>query len=84
MEERDFLVKLRLRFILGLMIIFFNSIELVQGSIHDYRNEKFIPQSNAFFFHGGSEGLYASKVSDHSSSSPSENGYKGRSFIRYF
>ncbi|XP_057549705.1 uncharacterized protein LOC130827852 [Amaranthus tricolor] len=83
MEERDFLVKLRLRFILGLMIIFFNSIELVQGSIHDYRNEKFIPQSNAFFFHGGSEGLYASKVSDHSSSSPSENGYKGRSFIRF-
>ncbi|KAL2899795.1 Transmembrane protein 87B [Bienertia sinuspersici] len=67
---------------LSFFIIFlFNSIEQVEGSIHDYKNEYFIPQSNAFFFHGGSEGLYASKVSDQSSSS--DKGYKGRSFIRF-
>uniref|UniRef100_A0A803MI24 GOST seven transmembrane domain-containing protein n=1 Tax=Chenopodium quinoa TaxID=63459 RepID=A0A803MI24_CHEQI len=77
MEEREFPVKLKLGFFLGLTFFFFNSIQKVEASIHDYRNEKFIPQSNAFFFHGGSEGLYASKVSDHSSSS-SEKSSKGR------
>ncbi|KAK4380256.1 hypothetical protein RND71_002118 [Anisodus tanguticus] len=28
--------------------------------IHEYKDEQFIPKSNAFFFHGGTEGLYAS------------------------
>ena len=62
----------------------------VRGSIHEYRNEGFIPQSNdsnAFFFHGGSEGLYASKPL-HSSSISQDTGnnnnpsLKGKSFIR--
>lgn len=62
----------------------------VWGSIHEYRNEGFIPQSNdsnAFFFHGGSEGLYASKL-HHSSSISQDTGnnnnpsLKGKSFIR--
>ncbi|KAL4606479.1 hypothetical protein ACB092_09G106000 [Castanea dentata] len=63
----------------------------VRGSIHEYRNEGFIPQSNdsnAFFFHGGSEGLYASKL-HHSSSISQHTGnnnnpsLKGKSFIRF-
>lgn len=83
-EERESPAKIRLGFKLGLTFFFIiNAIHQVDGSIHDYRNENFIPQSNAFFFHGGSEGLYASKLSDHSSSSSSENTYKGRSFIRF-
>lgn len=86
MEEREFLAISKLGFLSKLtfivVIIIFNAIEQIEGSIHDYRNEKFIPQSNAFFFHGGSEGLYASMLSDHSSSS--EKSSKGRSFIRYF
>lgn len=53
----------------------------VSGSIHEYRNEAFSPQSEAFFFHGGSEGLYASKV--HQSSSQDGKPLKGKSFIRF-
>ncbi|KAK9755411.1 hypothetical protein RND81_01G023100 [Saponaria officinalis] len=75
--------KSKLGFATLILIFFFNSIALIQGSIHEYSNENFIPQSNAFFFHGGSEGLYASKLLDHSNSSSSENSYKGRSFIRF-
>ncbi|URE23061.1 lung seven transmembrane domain containing protein [Musa troglodytarum] len=30
------------------------------ASIHEYSNDAFTPRSNSFFFHGGSEGLYAS------------------------
>ncbi|OMO88620.1 Transmembrane receptor, eukaryota [Corchorus capsularis] len=59
----------------------------VGGSIHEYQNEGFIRRSNSFFFHGGSEGLYASKVnidSDKtSSSSLEENHLNGKSFIRF-
>ncbi|KAJ4733156.1 Transmembrane protein 87A [Rhynchospora pubera] len=32
------------------------------ASIHDYRKGVFAPRSNSFFFHGGSEGLYASEA----------------------
>ena len=53
------------------------------ASIHEYRYEAFTPQSNAFFFHGGSEGLYASKFHNSSSSSSQDNKpLKGKSFIR--
>lgn len=46
------------------------------GSIHEYKNGAFIPRSNSFFFHGGSEGLHASEASINSSSSD------GKSFIQ--
>lgn len=56
------------------------------ASIHEYDNEQFEPQSNAFFFNGGSEGLYATK---HHSSEPdsaldasADRPRKGKSFIR--
>ncbi|KAF8117707.1 hypothetical protein N665_0008s0061 [Sinapis alba] len=52
------------------------------ASIHDYKNEKFIPQANARFFHGGSEGLYASK-SQHLNNTSSDTSLKGKSFIRF-
>ncbi|KAJ7961070.1 Transmembrane protein like [Quillaja saponaria] len=57
-------------------------IRQVNASIHDYRSEAFIPQSNAFFFHGGSEGIYASKVHD-STPTVQDKPLKGKSFIRF-
>ncbi|XP_061369495.1 uncharacterized protein LOC133312342 [Gastrolobium bilobum] len=56
---------------LFLIMILIVISDQVNGSIHDYSNEHFTHSSNAFFFHGGSEGLYAS-------SSPKPN-----SFIRF-
>lgn len=59
----------------------------VKGSIHEYKNEAFIPRFNSFFFHGGSEGLYASNVQEqHPSKLSSEDANKplnGKSFIRF-
>ena len=43
------------------------------ASIHEYSAGGFAPRANSFFFHGGSEGLYASDPSSNSSAS----------FIRY-
>ncbi|KAA8517550.1 hypothetical protein F0562_017820 [Nyssa sinensis] len=70
-----------LGFIVGLVYIC-NSIVLSGASIHEYRNEAFTPQSNAFFFNGGSEGLYASKVHDSSATSP-DKPTKGKSCISF-
>ncbi|XWS74516.1 hypothetical protein CRYUN_Cryun01aG0004600 [Craigia yunnanensis] len=64
-------------------------ISQVGGSIHEYQNQSFIRRSNSFFFHGGSEGLYASKLhidpekKGSSSSSPEDNHLNGKSFIRF-
>ncbi|PSR93265.1 Transmembrane protein like [Actinidia chinensis var. chinensis] len=58
------------------------SILEVRGSIHEYENEAFIPRFNSFFFHGGSEGLYASKVHD-SSNNSDDKPLNGKSFIRF-
>lgn len=68
-------VNIKLGFIITILII----VQKIEGSIHDYRKEKFIAQSNAYFYHGGSEGLYASKFDD----SSINNAYQGRSFIRF-
>lgn len=65
------------------MILLLVSILSVDASIHEYRVESFSPKSNAFFFHGGSEGLYASKIHQTSSSSSSSSPEKGKSFIRF-
>ncbi|KAK9289299.1 hypothetical protein L1049_007454 [Liquidambar formosana] len=71
-----------LGFFLALIYICRNTITHVEASIHEYRNEAFAHQSNAFFFHGGSEALYASKVHHTTPTSP-EKLYKGKSFIRF-
>ncbi|CAL5364009.1 unnamed protein product [Camellia sinensis] len=63
----------------------------VRGSIHEYKNEAFIPRFNSFFFHGGNEGLYASKVHDisistsisNSTSTSEDKPLTGKSFIRF-
>ncbi|KAJ3673197.1 hypothetical protein LUZ60_006571 [Juncus effusus] len=48
----------------------------VKASVHDYKVEKFMISGNAYVFHGGSEGLYASL---HTNSSDPNDG----SFIRF-
>ncbi|KAE9596003.1 hypothetical protein Lal_00030746 [Lupinus albus] len=63
------------------IIILFTSITHVCASIHDYQNETFIHRSNSFFFHGGSEGLYASRVP--SFNDIEDNSLNGKSFIRF-
>lgn len=53
------------------------------ASIHEYTNDGFILRSNAFFFHGGSEGLYASKLHDPNTTGLQGTHLDGRSFIRF-
>ena len=58
----------------------------VNASIHEYMNDGFIPRFNSFFFHGGSEGLFASKPPPphHQHPSSDDKSLNGKSFIRYF
>jgi len=63
-----------------LYLTFHSIINLVGASIHDYQNETFIRRANSFFFHGGSEGLYASKPIEFNHSL--DNFPTGKSFIR--
>lgn len=63
------------------ILIFISIINVVKGSIHDYKNEGFIPRFNSYFFHGGSEGMYASMV--HINGSTEDKLINGKSFIRY-
>lgn len=63
-----------------LYLTFHSIINLVGASIHDYQNETFIHRANSFFFHGGSEGLYASKPIEFNHSL--DNFPTGKSFIR--
>lgn len=64
-----------------LYLTFHSIITLVDASIHDYQNETFIRRANSFFFHGGSEGLYASKPIEFNHSL--DNFPTGKSFIRF-
>ncbi|KAJ4870600.1 Lung seven transmembrane receptor family protein [Raphanus sativus] len=64
-----------------LLLVSIINIGASNASIHDYKNEKFIPQANARFFHGGSEGLYASNSQLLNTSS--DTSLKGKSFIRF-
>ncbi|GMY08388.1 transmembrane protein 87A-like isoform X1 [Fagus crenata] len=65
------------------LILHLSSHFIVQvgASIHEYQNEPFSRRSNSFFFHGGSEGLYASRV--HHNSSPQDKPLIGNSFVRF-
>lgn len=65
---------------LGFILLWSFAI-VVEASIHEYRNEGFSRSLNSYF-HGGSEGLYASKF--HLSHPNSEDKpLNGESFIRY-
>lgn len=65
--------------VLVLIFFTFNFFSKVSSSIHEYKDEQFIPKSNAFFFHGGTEGLYAPKSSPNASP---DKPLEGKSFIR--
>ncbi|ERN04190.1 hypothetical protein AMTR_s00077p00111800 [Amborella trichopoda] len=67
-----------LGFLLGFLLVF-SSLDETSGSIHGYSRASFSPQMNAYFFHGGSEGIYASSVDVNGS----DGGAKGQSFIRF-
>lgn len=69
----------RLGFAVVFVFILCTTITYVEASIHDYNSEAFTVQSNAFIFHGGSEGLYSSQVHNISEDKTS----KGKSFIRF-
>ncbi|KAK4403463.1 Transmembrane protein 87B [Sesamum angolense] len=68
----------------GILLLFCEN--RVRASIHEYKNEGFIPRFNSFFFHGGSEGLYASKNLDPPKTTTNDDNNKplqGKSFIRF-
>ncbi|KAJ4720241.1 Transmembrane protein like [Melia azedarach] len=74
-------------YIASVVIIYLSCLLMnkVNASIHEYHNEAFIRRSNSYFFHGGSEGLYASKVRA-DTDKPASNEDKplnGKSFIRF-
>nr|CAD1833094.1 unnamed protein product [Ananas comosus var. bracteatus] len=71
-SNRDHLLR-DLGFLLGFLILFDAPFRTL-ASIHEYANGAFAPRSNSFFFHGGSEGLYASEAT---------NSSDGNSFIRF-
>ncbi|XP_071716437.1 uncharacterized protein [Rutidosis leptorrhynchoides] len=75
------------KIILGFILCIYLIVP-IECSIHEYRNDQFTPQLNAFLFHGGSEGLFTSKPNiNHDSPSDTEiNSNKpleGKSFIRF-
>jgi len=41
------------------LFLFLFLTPIINASIHDYSNEPFTHRSDAFFFHGGSEALFA-------------------------
>lgn len=58
-RERNRLIRgLSLGFLL-LLLLLLSCPSGTQASIHEYFNGAFTPRNNSFFFHGGSEGLYA-------------------------
>ncbi|XP_074592797.1 uncharacterized protein LOC141848646 [Curcuma longa] len=62
-------------FLLGFLL---GLLRLGEASIHEYSNGVFAPRSNSFFFHGGSEGLYAS--SEVNITAPASD---GNSFVQF-
>ncbi|XP_068329131.1 uncharacterized protein [Pyrus communis] len=67
-----------------IILMLMHLIILARASIHDYQDESFIRRSNSFFFHGGSEGLYAFKLdSGNDKSSSEDKPLNGKSFIRF-
>ncbi|XP_078435828.1 lung seven transmembrane receptor family protein [Wolffia australiana] len=77
MRRRDFVDSDRLlRSILGVLLLWSYAVP-ADASIHEYSKQAFAPRSNSYFFHGGSEGLYASEL--RAGAPPNE----GKSFIKF-
>lgn len=66
------------------ILVLLGSFGQVLGSIHVYQNVTFTHRSNSFFFHGGSEGLFASRAHYPSvdNLTSEDNPISGKSFIR--
>nr|XP_043636191.1 transmembrane protein 87B-like [Erigeron canadensis] len=77
--------------LINILLILNISILQIEAAIHEYKNEHFSPQLNAFLFHGGSEGLFASKyhLEDNNNNNNFTNSVseskplEGKSFIRF-
>ncbi|KAK2982404.1 hypothetical protein RJ640_026247 [Escallonia rubra] len=65
--------------VIGVFLVSLLWATRARASIHEYKKEAFIPRFNSFFFHGGSEGLYASKLHLTTDDKP----LNGKSFIRF-
>jgi hypothetical protein len=39
---------------------------IVEGSVHEYKGERFVGKGNAFVVHGGSEGIYSGNHNENS------------------
>ncbi|CAA7406179.1 unnamed protein product [Spirodela intermedia] len=78
MRRREFLSLdlALLRFALGFVLLCSSAMPVL-ASIHEYSKQAFAPRSNSYFFHGGSEGLYASEVQGSTVSN------EGKSFIKF-
>ncbi|CAN1827972.1 Transmembrane protein 87A, partial [Linum perenne] len=53
----------------------------VEGSVHEYKAEKFVGKGNAFVVHGGSEGIYFSRPSNLTLNA--DKAANGDSYIRF-
>ncbi|XWS13043.1 hypothetical protein CRYUN_Cryun36dG0003400 [Craigia yunnanensis] len=83
MNQREFLSG-RIKTTMFVFVALFLWFSNVDASIHEYRMEAFSPKSDAFFFHGGSEGLYASKLHEPTiASSETKQPLKGKSIISF-
>ncbi|KAJ9179425.1 hypothetical protein P3X46_011214 [Hevea brasiliensis] len=56
---------------------------IVEGSVHEYRGERFVAKGNAFVVHGGSEGIYSSKPGNFNETESSAIPANGDSYIRF-
>lgn len=54
---------------------------VIEASVHEYKEEKFVSKGNAFVVHGGSEGIYSS-ISDSTVNESSVAANNGDSYIR--
>ncbi|KAJ3682916.1 hypothetical protein LUZ60_013143 [Juncus effusus] len=65
-NRRRLMLLVDLGFLLGFLVLIGFLPNGAIASIHEYPNGAFAPRSNSFFFHGGSEGLYAAEVTNSS------------------
>ncbi|GAB2257598.1 hypothetical protein Droror1_Dr00013758 [Drosera rotundifolia] len=80
LEMSEWRRRLRLLWVMLGFMLWFDWIGSAGASIHEYKHESFFSQSGAYFFHGGSEGLYAS--SNNLPQNPDKPN-TGRSFIKF-
>ncbi|CAA6658688.1 unnamed protein product [Spirodela intermedia] len=69
--------------LLGFFLLFFVHLLGIDASVHDYAAEKLVAKGNAFVFHGGSEGLYASVLQGEEGNGSSPAAGSGDSFISF-